>query len=146
MKLVAMATVNFQRTEAENFNAVCKKFPHILPMGPNDVVLMVSMARDQMVFAFRKDEIEVSKYGARRGFANVYNTRRVRLDRSSWSHKMLQDYAARAHIELDNFQRLEEQFAHLKEKESTVNVPAKGARKIKAASKSGKVIPMRKVA
>lgn len=145
MKLKLMATVNFQRSEADNFQAVMKKNPGI-DLGPNDVVLMVSMAKDQMVFMYRKTEIDVSQYGRRRGAATVYHSERVRLDRSSWDWRMLQNYAEQVGIHLDGFRRYEELFPKLRDDSNIVNLNAKGARKIKAAAKGAKILPLKKAA
>lgn len=144
MRLKLMATVNFQRSEADNLNAVLKRHPDMV-LGPNDVVLMISMDKSQMVFMFRKDTIDVSEYGKRRGEADVYNSRRVRLSRSTWDWRMLQEYATKANIELDGIQPFEKHFPKLRHDDNTVNLNAKGARKMKPA-KGAKVIDIRKKA
>lgn len=135
MRLVLVATVNFQRSEADNLNAVLKAHPHI-ELGRNDVVMMISMDKSQMVFAFRKDTIDVSEYGKRRGQADVYNTRRVRLSRSTWDWRMLSEYAADARIELDGVKPFIERFPKLRDEENTINLNSKMARKLKAEAKA----------
>lgn len=143
MKLKLMATVNFQRTEAENFLAVMKANPHVV-LSTNDVVLMVSMAKDQMVFMHPRKEIDVSKYGHRRGMAHLYHSERVRLDRSSFDWRMLQEYAEEAGLVLDGFKKLAEQYPKLRDESNIVNVPIR--RKTKLGAKPGKVVALRKVA
>lgn len=137
-----MATVNFQRSEADNFQAVMKAHPHV-ELGANDVVLMISMDKSQMVFMYRKQEIDVSEYGKRRGAATIYHSERLRLSRSTWDWKMLRNYGEAVGIELDGFRRFEEQFPKLRDEANVIKLSARGARKAKAA---GKVISLRKVA
>lgn len=144
MKLKLMATVNFQRSEADNFQAVMKKHPHV-DLGPSDVVLMISMDKSQMVFMYRKQAIDVSEYGKRRGAADVYHSERIRLTRSTWDWRMLQNYAEQVGIALDGFRRFEEMFPKLRDEDNVVNLNAKGMRKVKA-NKTAKLIPIRKAA
>ena len=139
MKLKLIVTVNFQRTEAENFKAAMKKHPDLV-LGPDDVVCMISMARDQIVFMHRLKEIDVSQYGRRRGTANMYHSERLRIDRSTFAPAMLQNYANDAGITLDGFRRFEDIYPNLAEKENIIAVPAR--RKASA----GKVIQLRKAA
>lgn len=121
MRLKLIVSVNFQRSEAENFQAVMKKHPH-LDLGPNEVVCMVSLARNQMVFMYRREEVELVGYGQRRGTADLYRSERLRLSRSTWDHRMLQNYANQLGIQLDGFRRFEEIFPHLKEAENVINI------------------------
>lgn len=146
MKLKLMATVNFQRSEADNFQAVMKKHPHV-ELGPNDVVLMISMDRSQMVFMYRKQQMNVSDYGKRRGEADVYHSERLRLSRSTWDWKMLANYGDQVGIQIDGFRRFEEMFPKLRDEDNIINLNAKGMRKVKAPkAKIAKVLPIRKVA
>lgn len=133
MRLKLIKTVNFQRTEAENLNAILKMHPDIT-LGHDDVVVMVSLSKTQLVFAYRTKEIDVSQYGARRGAAKVYHTERLRLDRSTFNPQMIQNYANEVGIMLEGFRRLEEQWASLKEKEHVVDLNAMRARREKQAA------------
>ena len=138
MKLRLIVTVNFQRTEAENFKAAMKKHPDLV-LGPDDVVCMISMARDQLVFMYRTREIDVSQYGKRRGAANMYRSERLRIDRSTFAPAMIQNYANDAGITLDGFRRFEEIYPNLAEKENIVTTPVR-------RKSTGKVIALRKAA
>lgn len=137
MRLKLIVSVNFQRTEAANLQAVLKAHPE-LELGSNDVVLMVSLDKSQMVFMYRRQEIDLTQYGKRQGVADVYHSERVRLSRSTWDHRMLQDYAQQARIELDGFRKFEEIYASLREPENVINVKAK--------KRSAKILPLRRAA
>lgn len=138
MRLKLIVTVNFQRTEAENFHAAMKRNPG-LELGPQDVVCMVSLSRQQIVFMYRKETIDVSGYGLRKGTADVFHSERLRLSRSTFEPKMIQNYANQIGIVLDGFRRFEDIYASLGEKENVVDInrarKAKGEKKAHAPRK-----------
>lgn len=124
MKLRLIKTVNFQRSEAENFSAIMKLHPDIV-LGPDDVVCMMSMNRSQLVFMHRTKEVDVSKYGRRRGTANLYNSLRWRIDRSTFEPLMLQDYAHAVGIHLDGWRTFKDMFPNLREKGNVLDLNAR---------------------
>jgi hypothetical protein len=142
LKLIAMA--NFQYSEADNFNAVMKKHPHIT-LGPDDVVVLFSQSKNQIVFMYRTTELDFSQrpseddtgFGRRKGKATVYNSKRLRLSRSTWDVMMLQNYANEVGIELDGLKRFEDIY------EGSRREPKKARTK---TTKPGKVIALRKAA
>lgn len=133
MRLKLIVTVNFQRTESENFHAAMKRNPG-LELGPSDVVVMVSLSRQQIVFMYRKQTIELHGYGLRKGSADVYHSERLRLSRSTFNPQMIQNYANQVGLELDGFRRFEEIYESLAEKENVVDINR--ARKPKGEKKA----------
>lgn len=108
MRLKLIAHVNFQYSEAENFQLVMKKHRD-MHLGPGDVLCMLSQSEGQMVFMYRPTEMELTGYGARKGTATVYRSLRLRLDRSKWDWRnMLQNYANDVGIHLEGLSRFED--------------------------------------
>lgn len=116
MRLRHMETVDFRINEAENFNAILKKYK--LQLGPDDVVLMMSQSRNQLVFMHRNKILDLSKFGKRQGEATVYHSQRLRLSNSTWDALMLQNYANKVGIQLDYLRRFEDIMAE-REREKT---------------------------
>jgi hypothetical protein len=106
MRLRLVETVDFRCSEAGNFIGVQKRYK--LQLGPDDVVCLVASNRRQVVFMYRTREMDMSKFGSRKGTAVVFHSERLRLSRSTWEPMMLQNYANEVGIKLDGLRRFEE--------------------------------------
>ena len=114
MRLRFVLTCHFGKSELTNFNAVLQKHPEFgnpeskHKLKPDDVVLLVAMSGNQLVFLHGFDEFEGSK---------ILRSTRFRVSgRGSWNPLMLADYAESVGIVLTGLQAYENHIKkHLKE-------------------------------
>jgi len=110
MRLRLVQEADFRTTEIGIFQAATKK--EQIDLGPNDVLVFVSIKRNQVLFIWRPYTVDLTKFGTwRRGEATVFRSERLRLDRSTWSPTMIQNYAEAVGLQLDGLRRFEDVMA-----------------------------------
>ena len=99
MILKEIAKVSFRNSEATNYAAAMRRRS---PLKENEVLVLVSLSGDQIVFCYGKAECRYSDtYGATHGRSPVIHSERLRLlDGEKWTPDKLADIAKRQGIAL----------------------------------------------
>jgi hypothetical protein len=102
--------VDFRSSEVSNYDELVRRKHFPGPPGKREVYLMVSRSGNQLVWILNAGQ--VGKNGEAR---EVFDTRRWRLRRGSWSPHMLENYANSVGLSLVGFKRLETSYAESRE-------------------------------
>jgi hypothetical protein len=108
MRLRLVSTADFRKSEHTNFTALAGK--HAIKLGKHDVVAFWSQSKNQLVFVYATDEVEV-RPGIKK---KVLRSERLRLENGqSWNPLMLANYASQVGIKLDGLKTFEDHYAKL---------------------------------
>lgn len=103
MRLAYIAEVDFRSSELHNFTRI-KDAPKL---GPNDVVLLISLSRTQLCFVHGFTDLDENR--------RVLRSERLRLTSGTWNPLMLVDYAERVGLKLEGLKRFNEYYKKLTE-------------------------------
>jgi hypothetical protein len=103
--------VDFRSSEQSNYEYYRKKKHFPGPPGKHEVYLLVSKSGNQLIWILNVGE--VGKNGSQR---EVFDSRRWRLRRGSWSPHMLENYANAVGLSLVGFKRFEDSYAESRAK------------------------------
>lgn len=110
MRLVAVETVDFRRSELTNITTLQQAHPRLRALGKNDVVLLRNLGGNQLVFIHGFYLFNVKDMAQ----ARYLRSERLRLlNGSVWDPIKLKDYARQAGIRLENVELYERVVAKL---------------------------------
>jgi hypothetical protein len=109
MRLRLVYRANFQRSEATNYASAVAE--NKLALGKDDVVCLVSLKGDQLVFVWKPLQIEDGARGRER---HIVSSQRLRLTGGVWNPLMLANYAERVGLQLDGLRKFEQIMSDLK--------------------------------
>jgi len=112
MRLRHIVSVSFNKSELTNYKEFLLQNPGASTvLKGNDVILLISKSRDQLVFVYGFDALDKNQ---------ILFTSRMRIltakgGKGVWNPLMLKNYAEEQGIDLEGLKKFEEYYAQLRE-------------------------------